>query len=221
MPISVFRGIVRKTGPSLVLQEILYGFIMGLIFITAARIGILDYKDNINLAMLIIGMNLTWGAIDAIVFYMIDVFRQRTFLRLMNSSDDMDQEKRVDLIMDEFSGTPLDILDPECERMVCREILKMRTQDPEMSARDRRDMRDSSIGCFVVTALTILPLVLPILLIGDTDTGLMVSSMLSSIILFFVGFMMEPYLGVNRWVLGLFLAGVSWAITITATFTGG
>ena len=70
-----FRGIVRKTGPGLAIQEVLYGFIMALIYVTAARIGILRYTDTLNLVILIIGMNFTWGFIDAVVFYMVDVFR--------------------------------------------------------------------------------------------------------------------------------------------------
>ena len=74
MSLSPFRRLVGITGVSLALQELLYGLIMALIFITAARVGVLHYTDRENLVILIMGMNLTWGAIDAIVFYLLDIF---------------------------------------------------------------------------------------------------------------------------------------------------
>ncbi len=51
--------------------------------------------------------------------------------------------------------------------------------------------------------------------------ALAVASGLSSVILFFVGYCMKYHYATNGWATGLFLAGVSWAITIIATFTGG
>ena len=215
-----FRGIVRKTGPGLAIQEVLYGFIMALIYVTAARIGILRYTDTLNLVILIIGMNFTWGLIDAVVFYMVDVFDQRKFVRIMSACD-LPHERKVEMMLDEFSGTPLDILDPEDERMICEEILSMTMENESERLSDRRAMRDSAVACFIITILTTIPIVVPLLLIEDTEIALTVASGLSSICLFFIGFRMERYLGVNRWAAGLFLTAIGWAITITATFTGG
>lgn len=221
MSLSPFRRLVGITGVSLALQELLYGLIMALIFITAARVGVLHYTDRENLVILIMGMNLTWGAIDAIVFYLLDIFEQRRFVGIMNGSRNIPRERRVDMMMDSFSGTPLDILDPASEREVCERILDMEIEGPGRLAMDRRDMAMSSLGCFVITALTILPTALPVLLFEDVDTGLAVASGLSSVILMVVGYRMGPILGVNRWVLALALTGFSWAITVVATFTGG
>ena len=215
-----FRGIVRKTGPGLAIQEVLYGFIMALIYVTAARIGILRYTDTLNLVILIIGMNFTWGLIDAVVFYMVDVFDQRKFVRIMSACD-LPHERKVEMMLDEFSGTPLDILDPEDERRICEEILSKTMESESERLSDRRAMRDSAVACFIITILTTIPIVVPLLLIEDTEIALTVASGLSSICLFFIGFRMERYLGVNRWAAGLFLTAIGWAITITATFTGG
>ncbi|MGN0098295.1 MAG: hypothetical protein ACI38Y_03085 [Candidatus Methanomethylophilaceae archaeon] len=215
-----FRGIVRKTGPGLAIQEVLYGFIMALIYVTAARIGILRYTDTLNLVILIIGMNFTWGLIDAVVFYMVDVFNQRKFVRIMSACD-LPYDRKVEMMLDEFSGTPLDILDPEDERRICEDILSKTVESESERLSDRRAMRDSAIACFLITILTTVPIVVPLLLIGDIDIALTVASCLSSICLFFIGFRMERYLGVNRWNAGLFLTAVGWTITIAATFTGG
>lgn len=221
MPVRIFKGIVRNTGPALALQEVLYGFIMALIFVSAARMGILHYESRMELVLMIVGMNFTWGAIDATVFYLIDVFNQRKFVRLMDNTDAIGRERAAEMLMEEFSGTPLDILDPDDERAVCMSILDKRMESRDDMAADRRDMRNSAIGCFLITVLTTIPIVLPIVLVDEIKTGLAFASVLSAIILFFVGYRMERYTGVNRWVMGIFLTGVSWAITIIATFTGG
>ncbi len=222
MDLNPFRGIVRKTGPSLAVQEVLYGFIMALIFVTAARIGIFDFGyDRERLVALIVGMNLTWGAIDAIVFYMLGVFEQKRFIRVMSNTDGLDDELRVRILLDSFSGTPLDILDPKSEEEACRRILKLDLENPEEQALDRKDLMHSCIGCFIITALTIIPVVLPIIVIGNLDLALTVASMVSSVILMAVGYALGPMVGVERWKLALILTAISWTITVAATFTGG
>ena len=118
---DVVSNLVGKTGTGLALQEVLYGFIMALIFITAARIGILKYDDATDLIILIVGMNLTWGAIDAVVFYFIDTMNQRKYVRLLES-EDIDRQERLDALLSEFGGTPMDVLDPECEKIMCLNV---------------------------------------------------------------------------------------------------
>lgn len=73
MKYSRFGRLVDATGPSTALQELLYGFIMALIFVNAARLGILEYSDPMDFVLVIIGMNATWGAIDGIIFYYLGV----------------------------------------------------------------------------------------------------------------------------------------------------
>lgn len=216
------RGLVKMTGLALALQELMYGFIMELIFVSAARIGILDYGSATHLAITIIGMNATWGAIDAIVFYLIDSFSEKNHARIIDTARESgDREEAVKYLEEAFSGTPLDALLPEDERMICEKILECRTESAEGMSRDRRSMALSSLGCFIITLLTVIPVVVPILLIQDTMLALGIASALSSIILFFVGYGMKYRYATNGWAMGLFLTGISWAITIIATFTGG
>lgn len=217
------HGIIAMTGPGLALQELMYGFIMELIFVTAARIGMLDYGSTVHLVALIVGMNVTWGAIDAVVFYLVDSFSAREHRRMIEygKTGPAEREKAVDYLIDEFGGTPLDSLDPEEERRICESIVDRRVQDADEITADRRSMMRSSLGCFIITFLTIIPVAIPILLIEPVETALTVTSALSAVILFFVGYMMKDYFSVNGWVMGAFLTGVSWTITIVATFTGG
>lgn len=219
---NAVRSLVTMTGPALALQELLYGFIMELIFVTAARIGILDYGSATGLVVMILGMNATWGAIDAVIFYMIGAFSERNHARVIDEArSGKDREEAVRYLMDAFGGTPLDALLPEDERMICERILECRTESEEGFSKDRRAMALSSLGCFIITLLTIIPVAAPILLIPDTMLALGVASALSSVILFFVGYSMKNHFATNGWAMGLFLTGISWTITIISTFTGG
>ncbi len=217
------HGIIAMTGPGLALQELMYGFIMELIFVTAARIGMLDYGSTLDLVILITGMNVTWGAIDAVVFYLIDSFSARQHRHMIDHGKrgPAEREEAVEYLLEEFGGTPLDSLDPEEERRVCESIVDKRVESEAEVRDDRRSMAISSLGCFIITFLTIVPVIVPLLLIEPVETALGVASALSSTIMFFVGYKMKDYFSVNGWVMGLFLTGVSWTLTIIATFTGG
>lgn len=213
------RRIWNNTGPDLIMQELLYGFIMALLFVTATRAGVIPFEGKLDLCLLIIGMNVTWGTIDAILFYMIDVFNQRRFINIMNSCGT--RGDCVDAMMDEFGGTPLDILDPEDERKVCEMILESRIAEGFDLRRDRRDMAYSAIGCFLVTVLTIFPVIIPILVLPDIGTGTAVASLVSAALLFLVGWDMGDRLGTSRLKTGLAVLCVATVLILVGTFTGG
>ena len=67
----VIGSLVSLTGPGTALQELLYGFIMALIFVYAARFGVLTFSSVQEYALVQIGMIATWGTIDGIIFYYI------------------------------------------------------------------------------------------------------------------------------------------------------
>lgn len=219
--LRIARRLVDATGPGLALQELMYGFIMELIFVTAARIGTVD-TNPVHLVLLITGMNVTWGAIDAVVYYMIGAYTEMEHARrISHAKSGCDRSAAVEYLMDSFSGTPLDALRPEDERRMCEAILDCEVEDEAGLARDRRDYMRSSIGCFLITALTIIPVAVPILIWhDDVYTGLAVASALSSTIMLFVGYQYGRSSGKGP-AMGMGLAAICWAITIVATFTGG
>lgn len=211
---------LKAPGPSTSLQEILYGFIMALIFVYATRFGLLTYDDPINFVGVVIGMNATWGVIDGIIFYYLGVCNQHRYAKLVTDGS-IEREERIGCLMDEFASTPLDVLTDEDKRKVCETMLDRELQSREDFRRDRVEMFKSSVGCVIWTLLTLIPVILPVLLIEDFDAALETASVLSSVILFFVGYYMGPYLGINRWVTGFVMIAISLGISIIATFTGG
>lgn len=210
---------MSHAGVTLALQELLYGFIMALIFVSAARIGILELDSKWHLVLLITGMNLTWGAIDAIVFYIIGILDQRKQMGVLTSN--LPREERRRLLMEELEGTAVDLLSDRDAMRICDAMLDMEIQEPSETRRDRSMLAKSCFACFVITAITLTPVVIPLILIDDLNTGLMAASCLSSVMMFFAGYYTGKAICARPMVFGILMTAVAWAITITATFTGG
>lgn len=139
----------------------------------------------------------------------------------MSNEVNMDRETRLDNIMDEFSNTPLDILDDKDKREVCEIILTKKMQSEESAKGDRRDLLVSSLGCILISLVALIPIILPVMVIDDMDEGLTAVSTMTSLILFIVGYKIAPYMGTNKWLTAFTITGVTLAIALISAFTGG
>ncbi|MFA5452264.1 MAG: VIT1/CCC1 transporter family protein [Candidatus Methanomethylophilaceae archaeon] len=222
MMIKTARRVMGYTGTGLMLQELLYGFIMALLFITAARFGLIDLGVK-ELIILIIGMNFTWGLIDMLVFFTIDTFDQKKYIRIIEAKKKctMDEDTIRILIKDELSGTMADIIDAESEKKVIDQIMNSDLEPLDQILSERKNMFYSAFACFLLTMFTVIPVIIPLLFISDFRTALFYSAGFASIMLFFVGYYVAPYFGQNRWIVGLGILAFAGLITLLATFTGG
>lgn len=212
--------LVRNTGRGLALQEALYGFIMAMLFITASAFGLINVETNMDVIILIVGMNFSWGAIDMVIFYFIDVAEQKKHFRILRSDSDLyDDKKKV--IKDNLSGTIVDCLDDESEDKVVEIVAQSGVESEQEEKEDRKDLFKSAFSSFVITMLTTIPPVLSLLIVDDLKDALMYAGFTSSVCMFFVGYLMGPYLGTKGWFSGLMVLGLGLGITIIATFTGG
>ena len=215
----IIKSIVSHTGPGLALQEMMYGFIMALLFITASRFGVIQYESTMDIVILMVGMDFTWGAIDCILFYTVDVLDQRRMLSYMRS--DLPADAKARIMYEDFGCTPLDLVKPEQGMESCKGIAMMDVKSEDQLRSARKGMAASAFSCFIATILPLIPTVAPLLLIENPDDALFVASALSAITMFFVGWKMGKFIGMKGWQSGTIIAGLAWAITLIATFTGG
>ena len=215
-----FGKMTSLTGPGTALQEVLYGFIMPLIFVYSARFGIIQFENEVSFSLTVIGMDLTWGVIDGIIFYYVWTLDVRRHTRVIANVENMDRESRLNEIIDAFSGTPLDVVSDEDKRKVCDSLLDMKVQSNEEFQSDRKAMILNSVGCVFFSNVALIPVLLP-LLFFDFMEALEAACWISSICLFVTGYLMAPYLGARPLPTGLLLAGISIAISVVAVFTGG
>ena len=216
-----FSRIIALTGPSTAFQELLAGIIMALILVYTARFGLTEFSDKESFVIAVVGMCITWGVIDGILSYFSWIVDARRQTRVLTNADNRDRESRLNEIMDSFSGTTLDLISEKSEREMCDTILDKGIQSDEEYRADDLSMRKSSLGCVFFSSVGLIPVLLPLLFYDDLMEALEVSCTLAAIFLFGVGFIMGPYLGVNRYILGILLAGVSIVISVISVFTGG
>ncbi len=217
--IGIFSNIANRTGPGLALQEMLYGYIMAMLFISAARFGLIQITDATDLVVLMIGMDFTWGAIDCILFYLVDTFDQKRMLKDLRS--DVSAAEKAEMIDGDFDCSPLDLIEENSRRRICMEVASSPLESSEVMRKDRRRMFTSAVYCFIATVTPLVPAVLPLLLIDDLYDAMFVASAISSAMMFVVGWHFGKYIGVKGWKSGTLIAAVAFLITLAATFTGG
>ena len=211
--------LVRNTGRGLALQEALYGFIMAMLFITASAFGLINVESNTDVIVLIVGMNFSWGAIDMVIFYFIDVAEQRKHYRILKGQGLYDDKKKV--IRDNLSGTIVGMLDEDDENRIIDIIAESDIESFEEIRNDRKDLFKSAFSSFVITMLTVIPSVLCLLIVEDLKDALMFAGITSSICMFFIGYLLGPYLGTKGWISGSMVLLLALGITAAATVTGG
>ena len=123
--------------------------------------------------------------------------------------------------MDDFSGSPLDVLEETEKRRVCEQILDKKLESDEEAKADIRALIVTAFGCIIISLLALIPIFIPVLVISDFQLALRTASVIVSIILFFVGYLIAPYLGTNKWLTGLLLTGSTLIIAVISVFSGG
>ena len=219
---GLFKTFIGYTGPELAVQEALYGFIMGLIFINSALVGLIDYESPWNIVILIVGMNFVWGFIDMYIFYKMDKTAQRRNIAIIENVENKPPEVIRGEIYDVLGNTIFDVLTEE-DKLKAADVISngsLATAD-EIKA-DRKNMLLSAVSCFFITFLTSVPLMVCLLLIDNPTDSMHGALIIACICLFFIGCKLEPS-NLMRYKVrtGASIALIAAGLTIFATFLGG
>ena len=209
------------TGAGTALQELMYGFIMALIFVYGTRFGVLEFSDVVTFSLTVIGMCVTWGVIDGIIFYYIWKMDARRQMKIISNEDNMPREERLSELMDYFDGTALSIVSDKDVERICNDILDCQVESAEEFEADRKKQIQNSIGCAFFGSIPVIPVLIPLYIIDDLMDALFASCLVSSVLLFIIGYSMAKYIGTNKFLTGAVLAGISLAISVVSVFTGG
>jgi len=218
---GLIKAFIGFTGPELATQEVLYGFVMALIFITSASVGLISYDSPWDIVILIVGMNFVWGFIDMYIFYRMDTTAQKRYTEILRNDKHRTEEERYEDVYDSLGSTIFDVLTEEDKTKAARMLFNCRLGTEKEMKADRRNMFISAASCFVITLLTTVPLILCLVLIPKDD-ALAAATLVACICLFFVGYMLEPTNG--RWQktkTGISIAAVAYVLTYFATYLGG
>ncbi len=215
------KTFIGYTGPELATQEALYGFVMALIFITSAQVGLISYSSPWDLVILILGMNFVWGFIDMYIFYRMDVTAQKRYTEMLKISSEEPGKHRKELY-DAVGSTIFDALTEEDKEKAVDLLEKGRVGTHEEMRHDRKDMFLSAVSCFIITLLTTIPMIICLLAISDTAEALYWTTVVACVCLFVVGYRLEPNESRRDKVLsGVLIAVTAYGLTFFATYLGG
>jgi len=210
--------------PGETLAEVLFGLIMALtIIIGAAAISAPDKLDTHGLVLAIVGCNLAWGVIDAVLFVLGSLFqrskRARFFRELGTARSENEALAAIQL---EFGleEEPLDVQSEDRVRLY-RSILALSAHaKPARVGLRRRDIV-AAVAVFVLVSGTVLPAVIPLLLLDDSYLALRLSILVLIVLLFIVGYWWAHYTDVRPWRAGAIILCLGVSMVAISVALGG
>jgi len=216
------RFIRRKLDPADRLGEILFGLIMALAIIGAVRVGE-EAVDNRGLLIAIVGCNLAWALVDAVMYVLVAVFDRGRKLRLLKevqatASDDDALER----IHGELGSSLEPLVSPEVLRGFYAEVLKtVRSDEGPKSAGVERDDLLGGVAVALVIMLATLPVVAPYVLIANTTRAVRVSEAIAVGLLFLLGHRWGKIVGSHPWGVGAALTLIGGLLVGVTVLLGG
>jgi VIT1/CCC1 family predicted Fe2+/Mn2+ transporter len=167
-----------------------------------------------------IGCNIAWGIIDGALYAMGNLTARRQRLRFLSNLRNAPDESTAFSII---SGKLDPLLEPatstEDRARICQTLLPVlsRVQLPEGGI--MKDDVFGMIAVFLINVVSVVPAVIPFLIVSQPHRALRISNALLIATLFAAGFMWGKYIHVNRYVtagcavlIGLALVGVAIAL---------
>jgi VIT family len=189
-------------------SEVLFGLIMALTFtgtLSAATAG----RDEIRTLLIgMIGCNIAWGLVDAMMFLMT-AFTERGHglltLRAVHSAGRPDEAHRV--IRSAMPPILADLLTPVQLEPLRQGLLAMSSLPAK--GLTRQDWL-GALAVFLLVFLSTFPLVIPFLVFRNVHLALRVSNLIALVLLFMTGYRLANHGGYSPWRtgFGMMLIGV-------------
>ena len=221
---TAISAIHRYVDPGDTLGEVLFGLIMALTIISGAEIFSAPSElDAHQLVLAVVGCNLAWGVIDAVLYVLGSMFyrsqRARFFrgLRIARS-----EAEALAAIQEEFGleDEPLAVA-PEDRVRLYRSILALSVHAAPARVKLRRRDFVSAFLVFVLVSATALPGVIPLLLLDNSYLAIRVSNAVLILLLLVVGYWWAHYTDARPWRAALVILLLGMTMVSVAVTLGG
>ncbi|HMN45508.1 MAG TPA: VIT1/CCC1 transporter family protein [Povalibacter sp.] len=214
----------RYLDPATSLAEILFGLIMTLTFTLSAGLLVADEgrEGARQLLIAVIGCNVAWGIIDAMLYLVGQLFDRGRLRRLGRAIRANPTDARTrELVAGELDPLLGEIL-PSAERDVLyARIADNVAQRPERLTQITREDWLGAMVSFVLVVITSIPAAIPFLLIDQAQVALRVSNLVLLALLFVVGASWARYTLSRPWIVGTVLLVCGTALVLAAIALGG
>lgn len=213
----------RYIDPTDSLGETLFGLIMALTITAGARLlsQSTDF-DPREMIVAMIGCNVAWGVIDAVLYLIGSVFsrnRRVQFVRRLRATRN-DLEAMTE-IREEFGLEDEPALSDADREAFHRVVLEIMRHAGTERARLRLGDFQAALVIVLVVSLTAVPGVLPLLFIEDGHRALVLANALQIFLLFFVGYRWARHTGSNPWRGGMMILALGVGLVAVAVALGG
>ena len=208
----------RILDPVARISEVLFGLIMALTFTGTLSAATAGRQDIRALLVGMIGCNLAWGLVDAVMYLMSTLAERGHDLQMLQAARRAKQsEDARQVIAGSMPPLLASLLTPDDYERLRQRLLNIRDQ-PDAVAITKKDF----VGAFAVFLLVFLstfPVVIPFLVFRDVHFALRASNAVAIAMMFMAGFWLARHggyhplrTGVSVVVLGVVLVGIAIAL---------
>jgi len=175
-------------------SEFLFGLIMALTFTCTLSATTTDNDAVLTVAIGALACNVAWGIVDA-VMYLLSCLAQRGrslgALRRLRGSDTLDAARPV--IENVLPEPVVAVLSPQERDEILSRMAKLSV--PSGPARLARSDYLGAVAIFGVVVSSAVPVVLPLLLLGDHPSAIRISNLVAVVLLFLAGWKFGQAIG--------------------------
>ena len=209
----------RVLNPVERVTEVIFGLLMAMTFTGTISVATAGQEAERTMMIAALGCNLAWGLADAMM-YLLRTLTERTRTRTLLASlcGGADAATGQALIAKALPPGLAAAAGTDGLELLRRRLVEY----PDMSVKPRLGWDDfkGALGVFLLVVASTFPLVVPFLLLDQTDLAIRVSNLVGLGVLFLAGWMLARYAGAKPWQGAMALA-VTGAVLITAIIALG
>jgi len=214
------EGRQRILDPLSRVSEILFGVIMALTFTTTVDAASGGREDVRTLLFAVVGCNLAWGLVDAVMFLMNALTgRGRDLLTVRSVRDAGTAGEAHRMIADAIGPLLSSILTAEDFERVRLGLIRLEDLPPR--PRLEKDDWLGALGVFLLVFLSTFPIVLPFLIFSNVQVGLRVSNLVAIVMLFGCGYTLARHGGHRPLTTAFTMVGLGLVLVAITIALGG
>jgi hypothetical protein len=199
--------------------EILFGLIMTLTFTCSTSIADTGRMEIRQLLIGALSCNLAWGIVDGIM-YLTDVLVQKNRdKRIFDAVKHSRAAVARKWLADSLPPIVSSVMQPKELDQIRQKLADL----PFAATRPRLTIHDilKSVGILFLVFLSTFPVAVPFIFIHDSRLSLRVSNLVALVLMFFCGWTVARYAGINKWLTGLALVLIGGLLVVVTLLLGG
>jgi hypothetical protein len=220
MPNADTKPTERVLDPIARVSEILFGLIMALTFTGALGAATAGREDVRELLIGMIGCNIAWGLVDAVMFLMSSLTeRGRDLVTIRDVRAASSPAQAHTVIASALSPVMTSLLTDEGVEHVRQRVLQM-PDLPPAPALTKDDWR-GALGVFLLVFLSTFPVVIPFMVFRNVRLALRTSNLVAIVMLFTCGYWLARHGGYHPLRTGLSMVVLGVSLVAIAIALGG